>query len=145
MTSEVSWRKMVRGTLPKRECWKTQEALPKVEEDLIRECTAMHEERFLSSWSRASTEDKSRKKKEKEGECKHRKRKIEGEKERVAVVCKRACYESHCGRNLEEEVVDLSEDESEQLGSVSGCVRCVCSNGYWFSLAGECVLWCGGL
>ena len=38
------------------------------------------------------------------------------------MFCKRACCESHSGMNMEEEVMDLSEDESEQLGGVSGCV-----------------------
>ena len=32
----------------------------------------------------------------------------------MAVFCQRACYESHSGMDLEEEVVDLSEDESER-------------------------------
>ena len=48
-----------------------------------------------------------------------RKRESEGEKERVAVVCKRACHESHFSMFFEEDVVDLSGDENE----VSVCLH----------------------
>ena len=44
-------------------------------------------------------------------------------KARVAVVCERACYASHSGMNWEGDVVDLSGDQGEQWGGVSGgCV-----------------------
>ena len=38
------------------------------------------------------------------------------------MVCKRASHESHSDMIWEEEVVDLSGDESEQLCGVSVCV-----------------------
>ena len=47
--------------------------------------------------------------KDKEEEFKSGRREFEGEEERVAVVCKRGCYESHSGMNSEVDVVDLWE------------------------------------
>ena len=44
----------------------------------------------------------------------------------MAVVCKRACCETHSCLNLEEEVVDLSGDERENWCRVSSCA-CFCS------------------
>ena len=58
------------------------------------------------------------------------KRECERGKERVAVVCRRACNASHSGTNLEAEVVDRSVHESEQCcGGES--VR-VCSSSYCY-------------
>ena len=50
------------------------------------------------------------------------KRECEKEKERVAVVCRRACNASHSGTNLEAEVVDRPGDEIVQCCGVSVCV-----------------------
>ena len=62
----------------------------------------MHEENFLSSWLREDVEGKTAEmekvnKEAKEEKCNGGKREFEGEKERVAAVCKRACCEPHSG------------------------------------------------
>ena len=57
----------------------------------------------------------------KEEQCKSGKREFGGEKERVGVVCERACHEFRSGIGLEEEVVDLSGNEIEHWCEVSVC------------------------
>ena len=94
----------------------------------------MHEDKFLSSWLREGTESKAAELEEMrntntEEEGKSGKRELEGQKERVAVVCNRICcdFPSSMGErfpegSLENEVVVLSCDESEHWCEVSVCV-----------------------
>ena len=94
---------------------------------LIREYKAMHEENFLSSWWREDVEGKAEvmekmSNETKEEEKKRGKRDFEGEKGRVPVICKRACYEFQSGMNWEGKVEDLSEDWSEPWCGVSVCM-----------------------
>ena len=86
----------------------------------------MNEEVFFSSWLREDVEGEAEEmeretREAKEERCKRGKRECKGEKERMAVVCKRACCESHSGMNMDVEVVDLSGDETEHW-----CDVCVC-------------------
>ena len=73
-------------------------------------------------WKAKAEEMEYINKKTHEEESKSGKSEFEGEKERVTVICEGACCDSHSGMNWEEEVVDLSWDESEHRCVVSGCV-----------------------
>ena len=50
--------------LAREEMLQDRGALPKEEEDIVREYKAMHEENFLSSWVREDVEDKKERKME---------------------------------------------------------------------------------
>ena len=63
---------------------------------MLEDRATLHQEDFFSSWFRedveAEAEEMEKKNREvKEEKCKRGKRECKGEKERVAVVCKRAC------------------------------------------------------
>ena len=114
LKSEVSCAKKGLWNTAKKRILEDRGALLEEEGDLIREYNAMQKENFLSSWLRDSTGDEADKREKvnreeaKEEGSKHGMRKLEGEMERVPVVCERTCYESHSGMNSEEEEVDFS-------------------------------------
>ena len=85
---------------------------------------AMHEENFLSSWLRDAVEGRADEREKVINEAREelcKKVGNEGEKERMAVVFRRACCAFHSGMNLAEVVVGLSEDERDY-----SCEVCVC-------------------
>ena len=100
-------------------------ALPKEEADIATEYTAMHEEKFLSSWLREDVEgieerrkDREEKVREKEGRSGKERR----EKRRKRLLLKRRCVDPFSSDVVEEV---CPTDECDSVGDSCGFLLCL--------------------
>ena len=93
-----SWHKNALWNIAKKRVLAGRGAMPREEDDLVRQYEATYEESSLSTWPKEDTEGKAEeveemRKRTKEEEIKSGRREVEGEMERIAVDRKRACFE----------------------------------------------------
>ena len=113
--------------MPKKECWRTEELCPKKRETN----KAMHDESFLSSWLGMGVEGKAEERETVNSEAKEEEYKRESREKRngwlwfengLVVDFPPVMNVRVLEKGLEQEVVDVSGDESEHWCEVSVCV-----------------------